>query len=79
MLLGQCTSFGLALDSLALLGVGVQGSFYSHIVYTCSLGQLASEKCVFVLHCVFRPPWTFGKKLEDSAPFLRVPLSIFDV
>ena len=79
MFLGQSTAFGLALFSLALLGVGRRGGFYSHIVYTCSLGQLASEKCVFVLHCVFRPPWTFGEKLEDSAPFLRVPLSIFDV
>ena len=47
--LGQSTAFGLALSSLALLGVGRRGSFYSHIVYTCSLGQLASAKCFFCL------------------------------
>ena len=79
MFLGQSTAFGLALSSLALLGVGRRGGFYSRIVYTCSLGQLASAKCVFCLHCVFLPPWNFGQKLEDSAPFLRVPLSIVDV
>ena len=51
--LGQSTAFGLALSSLALLGVGRRGGFYSHIVYTCSLGQLASAKCVFLFYTVY--------------------------
>ena len=69
----------LPLFSAALLGVGRQGGFSSHIFYTHLLVQMAYSRWVVLFLNVYSNTLAFCQKLEDSALLLRVPLSIFYV
>ena len=68
--------FGLALYSAALISLGRQGVFSSHIfpVVYITVGYLTSLD-LFILKGYFSNTLDFRKNLEDSAPFLGVPLS----
>ena len=70
----------LALVSAELLGVGWRGGFSSHIFTDVSItvGYLTSLGLFIFKSCVYKT-LAFWQNIEDSATFLRVTLSIFDV
>ena len=56
-----------------------RGGSSSHIFYSLPLACIASDHRVFLITSFILNTLDFSKKCEDSTPFLRVPLSIFDV
>ena len=72
-------SFDIALSSADLLGVGRQGGLYS-CKFTPAIWCGWILPIEFILfYKVYSKKLGLLKKNEDSNPFLRVPLSIFDV
>ena len=80
VLLGQSAIFGLALASVALLGL-VGGADSPPIFFLVCPSRL--DVCpivgLFILKRCTSNTLAFQKNLEYSAPFLRVPLLIFGV
>ena len=69
----------LALVSATLFEVGQQGKFSYHIVYTRLMAHLASAHWAVLFYKVYSKSLAFWRKIEDSAPFFRFPLSVFNL